>query len=102
MLRLSAGPGIPDTLVTHEPVANGEYSDAVGEFKAPGINNLSEEDMDTPTHTHTKLKKYCSRKPWTTKTANDGPRKKLKGVRYLRTNAQKKKGPTHPRTMKES
>jgi hypothetical protein len=26
MLRLSAGSGIPGTLVTHEPVANGEYS----------------------------------------------------------------------------
>ena len=50
MRRLAAGPGIPDTLVTHEPVANGEYSDAVGEFKGPGINNLSEEDMGTLTH----------------------------------------------------
>jgi hypothetical protein len=50
VLRLSAGPGTPDTPVTHEPVANGEYSDAVGEFKGPGINNLSEEDMNTLTH----------------------------------------------------
>jgi hypothetical protein len=45
MRRLAAGPGIPDTLVTHEPVANGEYSDIVGEFKGPGISSLSEEDM---------------------------------------------------------
>jgi hypothetical protein len=29
---------------------NGEYSDVVGEFKGPGINSLSEEDMRTPTH----------------------------------------------------
>jgi hypothetical protein len=36
--------------MTHEPVANGEYSNAVGEFKGPGINNLSEEDMGTLTH----------------------------------------------------
>jgi hypothetical protein len=50
MRRLAAGPGIPDTLVTHEPVANGEYSDAVGEFKGPGISSLSEEDMNTLTH----------------------------------------------------
>ena len=50
MLRLAAGPGIPDTPMTHEPVANGAYSDAVGEFKGPGINSLSEEDMNTLTH----------------------------------------------------
>jgi hypothetical protein len=36
--------------MAHEPVANGEYSNAVGEFKGSGINNLSEEDMNTPTH----------------------------------------------------
>jgi hypothetical protein len=35
--------------MAHEPVANGEYADAVGEFKGPGINNLSEEDMNTLT-----------------------------------------------------
>jgi hypothetical protein len=50
MLRLSEGPSIPDTLVTHEPVANGEYSDVVGEFKGSGINRLREEDMCTLTH----------------------------------------------------
>ena len=50
MLRLAAGPGTPDTLMTHEPVANGAYSDVVGEFKGSGINNLSEEDMNTLTH----------------------------------------------------
>jgi hypothetical protein len=31
------------------PVANGDYNDVVGEFKGPGINNLSEGDMNTPT-----------------------------------------------------
>jgi hypothetical protein len=36
--------------MTQEPVANGEYSSVIGEFKASGINNLSEEDMDTLTH----------------------------------------------------
>jgi hypothetical protein len=50
VLRPSAGPGIPDTLVTHEPVANGGYSDVVGEFKGSGIDSLSEEDMGTLTH----------------------------------------------------
>jgi hypothetical protein len=52
MLRLAAGPGFPDTdaLMAHEPVANREYSNVVGEFKGPGINNLSEEDMSTLTH----------------------------------------------------
>jgi hypothetical protein len=45
-VRLSAGPGLPDTLMTHEPVANGDYSNVVGELKGPGINNLSEGDMD--------------------------------------------------------
>jgi hypothetical protein len=35
--------------VTHEPVANGGHSNAEGEFKGPGINNLSEGDMTTPT-----------------------------------------------------
>jgi hypothetical protein len=49
VLRVSAGPGTPDTLMTHEPVANGEYADVVGEFKGLGINNLSEEDMNTLT-----------------------------------------------------
>ena len=29
------------------------------------------------------MKKHCSRKPWATKTANDGPRKNWKGIRYL-------------------
>jgi hypothetical protein len=32
--------------MTHEPVANDDYSNAVGELKGPGINNLSEGDMD--------------------------------------------------------
>jgi hypothetical protein len=50
MLRLAAGPGFPDALMTHEPVANGEHSNAVGESKGSGTNNLSEEDMNTPTH----------------------------------------------------
>ena len=50
MPRLAGGPGFPDTLMTHEPVANGEYSNVVGEFKGSGINNLSEEDMNTLTH----------------------------------------------------
>jgi hypothetical protein len=36
--------------MTQEPVANGDYSNAIGEFKAAGINNLSEEDMATLTH----------------------------------------------------
>jgi hypothetical protein len=36
--------------MTQEPVANGEYSNVIGKFKGPGINNLSEEDMNTPTH----------------------------------------------------
>ena len=36
--------------MTQEPVANGEYSSVIGEFKASGINNLSEGDMNTLTH----------------------------------------------------
>ena len=36
--------------MTQEPVANGEYSSVIGEFKASGINNLSEDDMNTLTH----------------------------------------------------
>ena len=35
--------------MTHEPVANGDYSNVVGEPKGPGINNLSEADMNTLT-----------------------------------------------------
>jgi hypothetical protein len=50
MLRLAGGPGSPDTLMTQEPVANGEYSNVMGESKGSGINNLSEEDMNTLTH----------------------------------------------------
>jgi hypothetical protein len=50
MLRLAGGSGFPDTLMTQEPVANGEYSNVIGEFKGSGINNLSEEDMSTLTH----------------------------------------------------
>jgi hypothetical protein len=36
--------------MTHEPVANGEHSNVVGEFTGSGINNLSEEDMGTLAH----------------------------------------------------
>jgi hypothetical protein len=50
MLRLAGGSGFPDTLMTQEPVANGEHSNVIGEFKGSGINNLSEEDMNTLTH----------------------------------------------------
>jgi hypothetical protein len=50
VLRLAKQSGFPDTLVTQEPVANGSYSNAVGEFKTKGVNNLSEDDMNTLTH----------------------------------------------------
>ena len=50
VLRLAKQSGVPDTLVTQEPVANGNYSNAVGEFKTKGVNNLSEDDMNTLTH----------------------------------------------------
>jgi hypothetical protein len=59
MVRPSAGPGFPDALLTQDPVANGDYTDEVGEFKGIGINNLSEEDMDALLHK--KWKKYCSK-----------------------------------------
>jgi hypothetical protein len=45
MLKLAGKSGFPGALMAHEPVANGEYSNVVGELKGPGINNLSEEDM---------------------------------------------------------
>ena len=50
MLRFAEQLGFPDTLMTQEPVANGDYSSAVGDFKAKGVNNLSEDDMNTLTH----------------------------------------------------
>ena len=50
MVRLGKQEGFPDTLLTQEPVANGNYSNSVGEFKTKGVNNLSEEDMNTLTH----------------------------------------------------
>ena len=50
MVRLGKQEGFPDTLLTQEPVANGNYSNSVGEFKTKGANNLSEEDMNTLTH----------------------------------------------------
>jgi hypothetical protein len=49
MVRLPAGSSVPDTILTQEPVANAEFTNAVGEFKGSGINNLNEEEMDTPT-----------------------------------------------------
>jgi hypothetical protein len=49
MARLSAGSSVPDTILTQEPVANAEFTNAVGEFKGSGINNLNEEEMGTLT-----------------------------------------------------
>jgi hypothetical protein len=40
---------VTDTILTGEPVANAEFANAVGESKGTGINNLSEEEMDTLT-----------------------------------------------------
>jgi hypothetical protein len=99
MLRPSAGSGIPDTPVTHEPVANGEYADIVGELKGPGINNLSECDMNTPTQDN---EEKLFNEALGNKDSRQRATEKLKGVRSLRPSAQRKKGSTHPRTMKES
>jgi hypothetical protein len=50
---------------------------------------------------HKKLKKHCSKRLSATKTAKSGPRKKSKEELGLRMNAQRKKGPTYQRQMKE-
>jgi len=50
MVRLGKQEGFPDCLLTQEPVANGNYSNSVGEFKTKSANNLTEEEMNTLTH----------------------------------------------------
>jgi hypothetical protein len=74
MLRLAKQPGFPDTLLTQDPVANGSYSNAVGEFKTKGVNNLSEEDMNTLTH---KIEDHLLKQALANKKSKDWATKKL-------------------------
>jgi hypothetical protein len=74
VLRFAGRLGFPDTLMTQEPVANGEYSSAIGEFKAKGINNLSEEDMDTLTH---KIEDFLLKQALRNKKSKDWATKKM-------------------------
>ena len=74
MLRLAKQSGVPDTLLTQEPVANGNYSNSVGEFKTKGVNNLSEEDMNTLTHI---IEDYLLKQALANKKSKDWATKKL-------------------------
>ena len=74
MLRLAKQPGFPDTLLTQDPVANGNYSNAVGEFKTKGVNNLSEDDMNTLTH---KIEDHLLKQALANKKSKDWATKKL-------------------------
>ena len=103
-VRLSAGSSVSDTILTVEPVANGDFANVVGEFSGGGINNLNEEEMDTLTQEieETLLKKALSNKNSKEWAELVGPRKKSKGeLGLIRMNAQRKKGPTYQRQMKE-
>jgi hypothetical protein len=87
-----------------EQVANGDFANVVGRLSGGGINNLNEEEMDTLTQEieETLLKKALSNKNSKEWAELVGPRKKSKGeLGLIRMNAQRKKGPTYQRQMKE-
>jgi hypothetical protein len=43
-VRLPAGPSVPDTIPTVEPVANADFANAAGKFSGGGSNNLLDEE----------------------------------------------------------
>jgi hypothetical protein len=97
---LSADSSVRDTILTVEPVANGDFANAVGEFSGGGINNLNEEEMNTLTP---EIEESLLKKALSNKNSKDwARRKKSKGGLGLRMNAQRKKGPTNYRQMKEN
>ena len=87
VLRLAKQSGFPDTLVTQEPVANGSYSNAVGEFKTKGVNNLSEDDMNTLTH---KIEDHLLKQALANKKSKDWATKKLEKNKKLLEERQEK------------
>ena len=87
MLRLAKQPGFPDTLLTQDPVANGSYSNAVGEFKTKGVNNLSEDDMNTLTH---KIEDHLLKQALANKKSKDWATKKLEKNKKLLDERQEK------------
>jgi hypothetical protein len=96
MIRLSAGSGISDTLVTHEPVANGDYLNVVGELKGSGINNLSEGDMNALTQDiEERLFKeaFCNKdsKLWATNQIERRKKLKIERAEKERTDTPKDK-----------
>jgi hypothetical protein len=90
MVRPSAGSGVPDTLLTQEPVASAEFTNAVGESKGLGTNNLNEEEMNVLTQDTEErlLKKALSTKNskvWATEQIE-------RGITIKSDRAEKEKG----------
>jgi hypothetical protein len=78
--------------MTHEPVANGEFSDIVGEFKTAGVNNLSEEDMNTLSH---KLEDILLKEALRNKKSKDWAKEKMeRNEKILAERKEKEKNGT--------